>query len=569
MKAQTDLEGVKATAKMLLMTEIHENEFSPAIVQHPFTSTGLVLLSKHGGMHFADITKSREYLELWQNNMQKEIDAKQSALEVYMLLNKPYRLTFLKFEQPYLSQKDFSIILSDAWISSENPNMHPDLTRRELIAMFKAADAKELMSQDEQERRTCTETMKKTMKLEIANENFEHDGYFYADIALPAKDYEIKDAYHRARIPHHNGYSEITVNECQILPELEHMRLDTPTMAEMNFLAKRLAALSEDERIVLQAVKGKVFDGKEGQLISIKDVINLTYGLNNVPIIFSAGTDEELGDFVIENELNEAVSAVDYDSRDLLDKAKIGKTFRESEGGVFVGKKYVVAGDYELPQIYDGKSLPESEPSTDWVFRLEIAKQPIDDPSETEDSAEWLALPVKKSVADRMAERFDAERIEDCVYFGFESTIPQIEAEHFGDMQDFDKLNTLAQEIKQMSDLDQMHFKAVLTAQEPSSLDEISDIAKNLRSYQYAPYLENSSEYFVSYISRFLKKPFDISWLQSQNFHNEGEELCERLGVTQTPYGYVAGHWQSLYEYVARHHSQPRAKRMAGLGTVR
>lgn len=151
MKAQTDLAGVKAIAKMLLMTEIYENEFSPAIVQHPFTSTGLVLLSEHDGMHFADITKSREHLELWQNNMQKEIDAKQSALEVYMLLNKPYRLTFLKFEQPYLSQKDFSIILSDAWISSENPNMHPDLTRRELIAMFKAADAKELMSQDEQE----------------------------------------------------------------------------------------------------------------------------------------------------------------------------------------------------------------------------------------------------------------------------------------------------------------------------------------------------------------------------------------------------------------------------------
>lgn len=113
MKAQTDLAGVKVMAKMLLMTEIHESEFSPAIVQHPFTSTGLVLLSEHGGIHFADITKSREHLELWQNNMQKEIDAKQSALEVYMLLNKPYRLTFLKFEQPYLSQKDFSIILSD------------------------------------------------------------------------------------------------------------------------------------------------------------------------------------------------------------------------------------------------------------------------------------------------------------------------------------------------------------------------------------------------------------------------------------------------------------------------
>ena len=38
MKRETDMEQVRLTAKMLLMTDVHETEYSPMIVQHPFTS---------------------------------------------------------------------------------------------------------------------------------------------------------------------------------------------------------------------------------------------------------------------------------------------------------------------------------------------------------------------------------------------------------------------------------------------------------------------------------------------------------------------------------------------------
>lgn len=396
--------------------------------------------------------------------------------------------------------------------------------------------------------------MKKTMKVELANENFERDGFFYTNISLPAKDYEIKDAYHRARIPHRNEYQEKTVYECPLLPELEHMRLDSPTLEELNFLAKRLAALSEDEQIVLQAVKGKVFDDKEDQLISIKDVINLTYGLDEVFVLSPVETDEEPGQFVINHGLNEEVAAIAYTSRDLLDKAKIGQRQREKEGGVFIDGNYVATGSYELSQIYNGKKLPEKETSTDWVFRVKIGKPTIEDLSEIETFA-WLALPANKAEIDRITQKLGIDSLEDCVYLGLDSTIPQIDMSHFEDMQDFDNFNTLAQEIKRMDALDQMKFKAVLTAEETYLPDTLVSISKNLQEYEFAPYLENDGEYFVDYINRHLKKPFDISWLQSQNFNNEGEELCARLGVTRTPYGYLSGRWQSLYEYVARHKS--------------
>ena len=44
MKKETDLGGVKAIAKALLMTAVNQTPYSPILVQHPFTSTGLVAL---------------------------------------------------------------------------------------------------------------------------------------------------------------------------------------------------------------------------------------------------------------------------------------------------------------------------------------------------------------------------------------------------------------------------------------------------------------------------------------------------------------------------------------------
>lgn len=48
MLQKTDLERVKGIAKMLLKTKVHETEFSSAVVQHPFTSSGIAVLLKDG-----------------------------------------------------------------------------------------------------------------------------------------------------------------------------------------------------------------------------------------------------------------------------------------------------------------------------------------------------------------------------------------------------------------------------------------------------------------------------------------------------------------------------------------
>lgn len=55
----------------------------------------------------------------------------------------------MKYAQPHLSKKDFSEILNDAWVCSENPNSDPNVSQKELLAMFRAAGPTDLMDKDE------------------------------------------------------------------------------------------------------------------------------------------------------------------------------------------------------------------------------------------------------------------------------------------------------------------------------------------------------------------------------------------------------------------------------------
>lgn len=150
MRNETDLNRVKWVAKHLVMIEPHLTEFSPVVVQHPFTSSGMVAIPSDEGIKHVDITKSPEELVSWQNYMKAQIDEAKSAYHIYMMTNKPYSMTFLKFAKPHLSQKDFSEILADAWIRSENPNLDKNFKQKELLQMFKDAAPHILMDKDEQ-----------------------------------------------------------------------------------------------------------------------------------------------------------------------------------------------------------------------------------------------------------------------------------------------------------------------------------------------------------------------------------------------------------------------------------
>lgn len=135
---------------------------------------------------------------------------------------------------------------------------------------------------------------RKIMRLELSAEKALNGGYYYAELLLPAADYEIKDAMQRTRAGGRENTVEVSILECDILPDLQDIRLDTFSLDELNFLAKRLASLPDEELPVFYAVTEQIFNDADENPVSIKDLINCTYGLDTVPVAHNVSNLSEL-----------------------------------------------------------------------------------------------------------------------------------------------------------------------------------------------------------------------------------------------------------------------------------
>ena len=98
MRKETDLHQVKATARALLMLDLGETDFSPVIVKHPFTDSGITAIPKpDGSIQMLNLMDDPTDLKRWRDFVSQTIKKAGSAYEVYMMITKPYGLTFLKF----------------------------------------------------------------------------------------------------------------------------------------------------------------------------------------------------------------------------------------------------------------------------------------------------------------------------------------------------------------------------------------------------------------------------------------------------------------------------------------
>ena len=137
MRKETDLDRVKSIAHVLLDMPIAQTSFSPAIVSHPFTSTGITAAqNEDGSFSVVDLLNKEEDLAKWREVVGKQIDNAENAGQVFFLLNKPYYLTFLKFTAPVLSQEDLGQLLAHAWILEECPNQDRNVNKRELLDLW-------------------------------------------------------------------------------------------------------------------------------------------------------------------------------------------------------------------------------------------------------------------------------------------------------------------------------------------------------------------------------------------------------------------------------------------------
>ena len=393
---------------------------------------------------------------------------------------------------------------------------------------------------------------KKVMTLELSRENQFSDGYLYRSLELPAQEHEIRDALQQLRQRSADiSPDQIAIYNSRYIPQLEDKRFDSPTIDELNFFAKRLAAMDENDMAIMQALCSRYIKDDD-ELVSIKDLINMTYGLDSVSLLSNVTNDEQLADFVIENEMQDDVASVPESARYLLDKAKIGKLQREMDGGVYSGKLYVCTDHFEMPKVYDGKTLPESPHEPWFAFKLQVAQAPQNDEPFAEPTA-WITLPMTEEAMKEVAKRLNASSLKELVYYEFESSVPQITTDDFTQMLDIEKLNALAFTMAEMSPDEQITFKAALEAERKHgiNLDDILNISNSLHRYEMNTNCEGASDFFKQYLLTHMDTKFDDRWLDPLVYRREGSRLLEKLGATVTNYGIISSAGGSLYKLVS------------------
>ncbi|WP_281740653.1 hypothetical protein [Holdemanella biformis] len=156
MLKQTDLTEIKNNVSLPFLYLDIEPTNIPFCVFHPYleTSTVAVALDKSKpmdshNMKIADILTDKEAYVQWREMTAEKIQNAITLRELYIMVRKSYRLTFLKYAKKYMSSKDFSTYLADAWVSSENPSQDANCSLGMLISWFEQADKKILMETED------------------------------------------------------------------------------------------------------------------------------------------------------------------------------------------------------------------------------------------------------------------------------------------------------------------------------------------------------------------------------------------------------------------------------------
>ena len=283
--------------------------------------------------------------------------------------------------------------------------------------------------------------------------------------------------------------------------------------------------------------------------------------MDTVPVAHNVSNLAELGRFAFENELLSDLEGIPESAVPFLNAEQIGRVQQKNDNGVFEGRLYIPTVHYDRPEVYDGVTLPDEESeSSDFVIRLLVSGTPEHINGDPADRAIWLSLPMASDILANYAAAFNEAEIGDCVYYDFESVIPQITPEMFGSMSDVQTLNKLAAEISIMSEAEQVKFKAVLDAENTASIHDALNAAQNLWRYEFTAEPDTADAFFKKYIFENTSTEFDSRWLENLLPRNEADKLLGRIGAAVTDYGVISARNGHLFEPVP--YDEPEAKEL-------
>lgn len=348
----------------------------------------------------------------------------------------------------------------------------------------------------------------------------------YAELNLPASDYELLDAVERL------GAEPVGHPDCIVIEYLDYAFLaplldESKPLYEFNGLARKLAELDLIDSVSFEGLVKMEIEKKEGA-ITLPKLIDLAYSADccNAEPAFN---DEELGKFYAENDFMPELEDISDKVFELLDFRKIGKDIREGEHGVFTTRGYVVQTS-DLKQVYDTMDFQPRKP--DYVFRLTLGTV---DGSRTS----VLDLPAEQQQMDLALTKLGLPSLEGAALKNFDGVPLDLDLDLYF-MGGLDSLNELAKSIQELENQGQLSkFQAILHAANCHDVEDALKFAGDMDAYILTPSQRRAEDLGRDELRYALdEKTFEMLW-RHVDLHSYGKELLADRNGAMTPYGAI------------------------------
>lgn len=348
----------------------------------------------------------------------------------------------------------------------------------------------------------------------------------YAELNLPASDYELLDAVERL------GAEPVGYPDCTVIEYLDYAFLaplldESKPLYEFNGLARKLAELDLIDSVSFEGLVKMEIEKKEGA-ITLPKLIDLAYSADccNAEPAFN---DEELGKFYAENDFMPELEDISDKVFELLDFRKIGKDIREGEHGVFTTRGYVVQTS-DLKQVYDTMDFQPRKP--DYVFRLTLGTV---DGSRTS----VLDLPAEQYQMDLALTKLGLPSLEGTALKNFDGVPLDLDLDLYF-MGGLDSLNELAKSIQELENQGQLSkFQAILHAANCHDVEDALKFAGDVDAYILTPSQRRAEDLGRDELRYALdEKTFEMLW-RHVDLHSYGKELLADRNGAMTPYGAI------------------------------
>lgn len=137
---EEDREAVENVAAAFLNQPMEIDKRMPFILHHPFLNTPVAVIPPD---RMLDLRR-REEQDAYREWMRGILRGK-GASYILTLLQKPYRLAFLKYIRPHVGKEHFGRLLVHTWPTVEAVTTDPNVSRDDIVDMFRSVPKDALM----------------------------------------------------------------------------------------------------------------------------------------------------------------------------------------------------------------------------------------------------------------------------------------------------------------------------------------------------------------------------------------------------------------------------------------